>query len=267
MCKSRNCIEDDIREICFSTHQALKTEVDVMNKTAEKKEIEWEAKDEIETLYGDFDIQGSLLSLHRENLNNKDTKPRKRAKSKPKKRIRDRYDSVYRSLLRRFRKFYNQDFDKSTRFKALKRYRGDEFFIQCVTDYATRIFNEVICEDLVYNLANLIYPNLFVKHLQNIDNPQSKQETSIPLYQEMSDPENNTFNGSLKYPCINDTLLNFSFSKMESLLSLKSYSTFFLYFASQVNNLPGAESEALGKMTELCNTMIPIVETEKLKPF
>mmetsp|Transcript_16581 Transcript_16581/g.14482 ORF Transcript_16581/g.14482 Transcript_16581/m.14482 type:complete len:105 (+) Transcript_16581:331-645(+) len=46
------------------------------------------------------------------------------------KKARYRYDSIYRSLLRKFRKFYNVNFDKETRYKALKRYRNPIFFME-----------------------------------------------------------------------------------------------------------------------------------------
>lgn len=56
--------------------------------------------------------------------------PRSAKTSPGHKRVRNRYDSVYRSLLRRFRKYYNISFDDLTRYKALKRYRKEEFFME-----------------------------------------------------------------------------------------------------------------------------------------
>lgn len=81
---------------------------------------------------------------------------------KPKKRDRkprDRYDSVYRSLLRRFRKYYNNSFDKVTNYKATKRRKNPTYFTDCISEYVSLTFPEQHSEELVFSLSNLIYPN------------------------------------------------------------------------------------------------------------
>ena len=133
------------------------------------------------------------------------------------KRVRDRYDSVYRSLLRRFRKFYNINFDKATRYKALKRYRKPVFFMEWISTYITTIFVNNSEEQLLFDLANLIYPSLLVKHSEEFSEKYPHLKDFLRTQEE-------------KKIQISDILFNFTFTKMELLLSQPGYSLLFHYF-------------------------------------
>lgn len=148
-------------------------------------------------------------------------------KPKPKKRSRrprDRYDSVYRSLLRRFRKFFNNSFDKATNYKVTKRHKKPMYFLDCIADYVAMTFIEHYSEDLIFSLASLIYPNFLVKNMSAISKVYQNLKKFMTAQKEES--------------CIqvNDILLNFTFAKMELLLSKPEYALLFRYFAQENQN-------------------------------
>lgn len=135
-------------------------------------------------------------------------------------RSRERYEVVYRTLLRRFRKFFNQQFDKKTRYKSLKRYRTNKYFIECVSQYVKDMFSERYSQKLVFSLAHLIYPNILIKNLDEL----KKTYSSLPRFLAKQKREGMQ---------INDILYDFTFTKMKLLFTNKQYSYFFRYFVDQ----------------------------------
>ena len=162
--------------------------------------------------------------------------PRKKTK-----RVRDRYDSMYRSLLRRFRKFYNVNIDSATRYKALKRYREPSFFIEWISSYVSSIFPNIQSDQLVFDLANLVYPSLLCKHAKDYEEeyPGFKEFIKVQAGDKIQ---------------ISDLFFNFTFTKMEYLLSSPNYSTLFEYFASETRGgLKEDEQYAIDQMLSICS--------------
>lgn len=160
--------------------------------------------------------------------------------NKEMKRSRDRYDSVYRSILRRFRKFYNLEFDKTTRYKALKRYRESIFYMDCISEYTSMNFHPSKHDELIFYLANLIYPNQLITHKVEFQRTYPRFKKFMEFLKK----------SNLQ---ISDILFNFTFSKMEQLLENPSYSILFMNFASKVHNqLKDSEVGALERMLTLC---------------
>lgn len=156
-----------------------------------------------------------------------------------KKRSRDRYDSVYRSILRRFRKFYNLEFDKTTRYKALKRYRESIFYMDWISEYTSMNFPTEKHDDLIFYLANLVYPNQLITHKVEFQRAYPKLKKFMDFLKK----------SNLQ---ISDILFNFTFSKMEQLLENPSYSILFENFASKIHNqLKDSEAWALERMLTL----------------
>jgi hypothetical protein len=58
-----------------------------------------------------------------------------------------RCDVVYKKILRDFRRSFIQDFNDSTKYMKNKRYRSQDYYIQCVSDY---LLNKVECR---YNIS------------------------------------------------------------------------------------------------------------------
>ena len=76
---------------------------------------------------------------------------------KPKrKRIRNRYDSTYRSLLRRYRKWYQKIFNAYTSYNFLKRRKPNSFFFECVRSFCQGHFGENCSETLLFTVSCLV---------------------------------------------------------------------------------------------------------------
>jgi hypothetical protein len=164
----------------------------------------------------DTDIE-SLEKVNKSSMLNVHNDSSLLQKSKSSKRCRERYEVVYRSLLRRFRKFFNQDFDKATRYKSLKRYRTNTYFIECVSKYVKKLFEERYSQKLVFSLSYLIYPNILIKNVDELKKPYPG------LTRFLSKQRKDRMQ-------INDILYDFTFTKMKLLFTNKEYSYFFKYF-------------------------------------
>ena len=127
-----------------------------------------------EDIKNHFDIHQTETETDSFGKTSKNDKPKIKAPknkskgSKSRRRNRERYEVVYRSLLRRFRKFYNHEFDSATRYKSLKRYRNNAYFIECVTQYVKKVFQQHYSQKLVFSLWNLIYPSILVKYAEEL---------------------------------------------------------------------------------------------------
>ncbi|CAI2366451.1 unnamed protein product [Moneuplotes crassus] len=155
-------------------------------------------------------------------------------------RIRNRYDSIYRSLLRRFRKFYNISFDRLTRYKSLKRYRKN-ILMKCISEYTATIFPEDKSNELLYSLANLIYPSMLVCNLDHYNEE----------YPSLTDFVENQKNRGIQVP---DILLNFTFTKMELLLLQPGIATLFRHFVEEnKHEFSEKESYPVQQMLKICS--------------
>lgn len=165
-------------------------------------------------------------------------------KTKPARKRRtneNRYDSLYRSLLRRFRKFFNLDFDRFTNYKSSKRSKPIGYFLEWVSKYLQQVFPEHYSEDLMFHLSNLIYPNILIQHWREFSKTYPRIENFIQ--KQMASKIN-----------VTDILLVFTFSKMEKLLLTGEYALLFHHFAQQNYNMFSAtEQYAVEQMAKLWN--------------
>lgn len=251
---------NDYKCTSMTTQSLISTKISPWDEKSSNHQME------APSIYGESDCTLSMLKMpdqewDAESEADEFVKPAPISKSKSQKRVRDRYDSVYRSLLRRFRKFYNKDFDDKTRFKALKRYRNEGFFLEWVVQYANLMFPDRVTQDLIYNLANLIYPNHLVKHLQKCTNDTSGLREFLSSQSTPGEqlPTNKSVAGitqllNEKLPWINDILLKFTFSKMEFLLSNPSYACLFVQYYVQIReSLKQNELYAIEQMLKIWN--------------
>lgn len=145
---------------------------------------------------------------------------------------RERYEVIYRGLLRRFRKYYNIEFDSKTRFKSLKRYRKAWFFIECVSNYVKDVFKEHYSLKLIFSLCYLIYPNILEVNLEELKKSYPTLSRFLKVQKE----------SKLQ---VNDILYDFTFTKMKLLLSNKEYSFLFKNFVTNINSSLKADEETI----------------------
>lgn len=163
----------------------------------------------------------------------------KRKPTRKRRNNENRYDTLYRSLLRRFRKFFNLDFDRFTNYKSSKRNKPAGYFLECVSKYLQQVFPEYYSEDLLFHLSNLIYPNLLIQHWREFSITYPRLESFIQA--QIASKLN-----------VTDILLVFTFSKMEKLLLSGEYALLFNHFAKQNYNMfSPTEQYAVEQMAKL----------------
>lgn len=172
-------------------------------------------------------------------LCSKESKAKKKStKNQCSRRCRKRYEIVYRSILRKFRKFFNLEFDNATKYKSIKRYRKTSYFIECVSKYAKEAFLDNYSDNLVFSLCYLIYPWVITKNKDELKKEFPGLEKFLKKQQK---------DGIM----INDVLYDFTFAKMKNLFANKQYVYLFNYFVEKSKEDEEGQEMAQNMMKEV----------------
>ncbi|CAI2364694.1 unnamed protein product [Moneuplotes crassus] len=172
--------------------------------------------DPVPSIYEDA-LCPSEITLNLNNQCSVDEEPTKFVMPMPKKKkSENRYDTLYRSLLRKMRKWYQSSFRKNTDYEQRKK-SYKLVFLEVLGDFCNIFLKQPSNKNLVFTLANLINPRLIQKNKASFCKEYSTLSTFL---KDMA-----TRNGSGK-----SVFENFSFIKMEKTICTKEYDILLRFF-------------------------------------
>jgi hypothetical protein len=74
-----------------------------------------------------------------------------------------RNDLFYKTLLRKCRKYYWQEFNDATGFSVHKRKKCSSYYFDCIKEYLSKSFKSSNGIDVSFYLGALIYPEIMTK--------------------------------------------------------------------------------------------------------
>jgi len=148
-----------------------------------------------------------------------------------------RNDLFYKTLLRKCRKHYWQEFNDLTGFSVNKRKKCNSYYFDCIKEYLSNNFKSSNGIDVSFYLGALIYPEVMVKWIEKfIYSDGSKSSTpngvikkKVQLFKAQVDK-------------LQDVLYNFTIQKLDLFASIPELAAIFLNY---VQNGTKDDTEAL----------------------
>lgn len=158
-----------------------------------------------------------------------------------------RNDLFYKTLLRKCRKYYWQEFNDATGFSAHKRKKCNSYYFDCIKEYLSKSFKSSNGIDVSFYLGALIYPEIMVKWVEKFIYPDGVKNSTpnaiikkkVQLYKAQVDK-------------LQDVLYNFTIQKLELFASIPELASLFLNY---VQNGTKNDTEALDN-----NSLVDLVK-------
>lgn len=145
-----------------------------------------------------------------------------------------RKDVVLKSLLRRIRNFYWDDFNEITKFKNYKYRRDANHFEVCLKEYISLRLRVNYDGDYLITTGNFISSKDTSKLISN---------RTSSLYTEDEETRNQML---LENKEVHHTLYKFSFSKFQTLVKKNSIRDLIIRYSNEVDPLSLSEDETIG---------------------